>query len=228
MSNIDFSELIISKKGVILSDRQPAGNIIGERGDSIIVEKGVANEHIYLIPKSKIEAYDGAQLILKVANQDLQSFEEKRENKGKGESILDNITEKIEDAKQKVEDKTKEIAGKSKHTIDSTIQSSSSDSFNSSNQDREYEEGVAGTNRDRKSDPLTQYEDKEPMTPSKINEGEPTAVKRDPSDQNITSKGQTGTNTPEAQEEYRKRGMTKVDSHDHHSQEGSSCSCDSH
>jgi hypothetical protein len=62
------------------------------------------------------------------------------------------------------------------------------------------------------------------MTPAKINGGEPTAVKRDPNDQNITSKGQTGTNTPEATEEYRKRGMTKVDSHDH-SHEGSSCSC---
>ena len=59
------------------------------------------------------------------------------------------------------------------------------------------------------------------MTPAKINTGEPTAVKRDHRDQKITSEGQTGTNTPEAQEEYRKRGMTKVDS-DNHTQEGSS------
>lgn len=77
--------------------------------------------------------------------------------------------------------------------------------------DKEYEEGVAGTNKDRKSDPLKEYSDKEPMTPAKLNAGEPTAVKRDPNDQNITSDGQTGTNTPEAQEEYRKRGMTKVE-----------------
>lgn len=76
--------------------------------------------------------------------------------------------------------------------------------------DKEYEEGTAGTNKDRKSDPLKEYEDKEPMTPAKINEGDPTAVKRDPNDQEITSEGQTGTNTPEAQEEYRKKGMTKV------------------
>jgi len=33
------------------------------------------------------------------------------------------------------------------------------------------------------------------MTPAKLNTGEPTAVKRDPSDQKITSEGQTGTNT---------------------------------
>lgn len=76
--------------------------------------------------------------------------------------------------------------------------------------DKEYEEGAAGTNKERKSDPLKEYSDKEPMTPAKLNEGEPTAVKRDPNDQNITSDGQTGTNTQKAQEEYRKRGMTKV------------------
>ena len=76
--------------------------------------------------------------------------------------------------------------------------------------DKEYEEGAAGTNKERKSDPLTQYSDKEPMTPAKLSDGEPTAVKRDSSDQNITSEGQTGTNTPEAEEQYRKKGMTKV------------------
>ena len=87
--------------------------------------------------------------------------------------------------------------------------------------DKEYEEGVAGTNMNRQSDPLTEYSDKEPMTPAKIKTGEPTAVKRDPNDQKITSEGQTGTDTQEAQEEYRKRGMTKVDS-DNHTHEGSS------
>jgi hypothetical protein len=92
--------------------------------------------------------------------------------------------------------------------------------------DMEYEEGAAGTNKERKSDPLKEFSDKEAMTPAKLNAGEPTAVKRDSNDQQITSEGQTGTNTDtqEAQEEYRKRGMTKVESHNH-SHEGSSCSC---
>jgi hypothetical protein len=76
--------------------------------------------------------------------------------------------------------------------------------------DREYEEGAAGTNPNRKSDPLKEYGDKEAMTPSKINEHEPTAVKRDSSDQQITEQGQTGTESQQANEEYRKRGMTKV------------------
>jgi len=48
------------------------------------------------------------------------------------------------------------------------------------------------------------------MTPAKINAGEPTAVKRDPNDQTITEQGQTGTESQQANEEYRKRGMTKV------------------
>jgi hypothetical protein len=49
------------------------------------------------------------------------------------------------------------------------------------------------------------------MTPAKINAGEPTAVKRDPSDQIITSDGQTRTNTQETEEEYRKRDMSKIE-----------------
>jgi hypothetical protein len=82
---------------------------------------------------------------------------------------------------------------------------------NENNSDREYEEGAAGTNTNRKSDPLKEYEEKEAMTPAKINAGEPTAVKRDPSDQKITDTGQTGTESQQANEEYRKRGMTKID-----------------
>ena len=50
------------------------------------------------------------------------------------------------------------------------------------------------------------------MTPAKINAGEPTAVRRDPSDQKITEEGQTGTDTEQANEQLRKRGMTKLDS----------------
>ncbi len=81
---------------------------------------------------------------------------------------------------------------------------------NTGSNDKEYEEGAAGTNQKRKSDPLKEWEDKEPMTPAKLNTGEPTAVSRDPNDQNITGEGQTGTDNQKAKEEYRKRGMTKT------------------
>ncbi len=77
MSSIDFSEAIKSKKGVITTDREACGNIIGDRDDSILVEKGVMHDHIYVIPKSKIEGYDGAQIILNVSISELKSFEEK-------------------------------------------------------------------------------------------------------------------------------------------------------
>jgi|SRR5215204_6717722 len=48
------------------------------------------------------------------------------------------------------------------------------------------------------------------MTPAKIKDHEPTAVNRDPNDQTIASEGQTGTDSQEALEEYRRKGMTKV------------------
>jgi hypothetical protein len=44
-----------------------------------------------------------------------------------------------------------------------------------SDEEREYEEGSAGTDKKRKSDPLKDYESSEPMTPAKIEEHEPTA-----------------------------------------------------
>lgn len=121
--------------------------------------------------------------------------------------ILDKIKDKAKDVKDSVVDTTKDVAGKADDSVDqagrTTVDST----------DKEYEEGVAGTNKQRQSDPLAEYSDKEPMTPAKLNTGEPTAVKRDPSDQKITSEGQTGTDTDTAAEQYRKRGMTKVDSH---------------
>ena len=129
--------------------------------------------------------------------------------------IIDKLKDKVKDAKDAVVDTTKDVAEKTKETVDpSHTDNSQSYSSSSSGGDRKYEEGGPGIDTSRNDDPLTEYRDKEPMTPAKINAGEPTAVKRDPSDQKITSSGQTGTNTPEAREEYRKRGMTKVDSHE--------------
>src|ERR671930_2701523 len=77
-----------------------------------------------------------------------------------------------------------------------------------SNEDREYEEGAAGTKSDRKKDPLKEYDEKEPMTPAKIKEHEPTAVKRDMSEK-IVEPGQQAANPEEAKEIARKKGMAK-------------------
>ena len=80
----------------------------------------------------------------------------------------------------------------------------------SSSEEREYEEGAAGTKTDRKKDPTKEYDEKEPMSPAKIKQHEPTAVSRDSSDQKITEGGQTGTgSSQDAAEKARRSGMTK-------------------
>jgi hypothetical protein len=64
------------------------------------------------------------------------------------------------------------------------------------------------TSEGRQEDPLTSYREKEPMTPAKIKEHEPTAVKREMSEK-ITEPGQTGTDSQDAAEIARKKGMAK-------------------
>src|SRR5918994_2588473 len=71
-----------------------------------------------------------------------------------------------------------------------------------------YEEGAPGTEMGRKDDSLTEYREKEPMTPAKIKEHEPTAVKREMSEK-IVEPGKQGTDTNEAAELARKKGMAK-------------------
>ena len=79
----------------------------------------------------------------------------------------------------------------------------------------DVKDSVTGHDEDRytteagqKDDPLTSYRDKEPMTPAKIKEHEPTAVKREMTER-ISESGQTGTNSEEAAEIARKKGMAK-------------------
>src|SRR5919199_476627 len=81
--------------------------------------------------------------------------------------------------------------------------------MSSNEQERQYEEGAAGTRTERKRDPLKEYDEKEAMSPAKIKEHEPTAVRRDPSDQKIVEPGQTGTDSERAAEIARKKGMAK-------------------
>ena len=109
--------------------------------------------------------------------------------------IKDKVKEKVTGAKDKV-------------TGSSDESTSSESSTSSSGQEREYEEGAPGTEVGRKEDPLTQYREKEAMTPAKEKEHDPTAVKREMTEK-ITEPGQTGTSPEEAREKARKSGMTK-------------------
>jgi hypothetical protein len=80
------------------------------------------------------------------------------------ENIAEKVKEKLKGAKEKVASTTQERIG---------------GSSSSTEKDRTFEEGGPGTEIGRKDDPLTEYSEKEPMTPAKIKEHEPTAVKRE-------------------------------------------------
>lgn len=145
--------------------------------------------------------------------------------------IIDEIKDKVKDVKDAVVDSAKTVSGQTTDTASPSSYSSSKEGDEhsySSAEGKRYEEGGPGTDVTRKDDPLTEYRDKEPMTPAKINEHEPTAVHRNPNDQKITSQGQTGTNTETADEQYRKKGMTKVEtdsSESYNNSNQSSCNC---
>jgi hypothetical protein len=78
--------------------------------------------------------------------------------------------------------------------------------MSSNEQDREYEEGAAGTKVKRTGDSTKDYESNEPMSPAKIREHEPTAVKREMTEQ-IGESSQTSSD--EAKERARRSGMAK-------------------
>ena len=117
-----------------------------------------------------------------------------------GGGITDKIKDKIKGAKDKVASTADTAADTTKKGISS--------STTTNEQDREYEEGGAGTRTDRKKDSTQEYDEKEPMSPAKIKQHEPTAVSRDPSDQKIAEGGQTGS-SQDAAEKARRSGMTK-------------------
>jgi len=50
----------------------------------------------------------------------------------------------------------------------------------------------------------------DPMSPENIREHEPTAVNRDQENSEIVEEGQAGTTSTEAQEKYRRKGMTEI------------------
>jgi hypothetical protein len=61
---------------------------------------------------------------------------------------------------------------------------------------------------EKEDDPLTEYREKEPMTPAKIKEHEPTAVNRGMTE-NIVEPGKEVPNPEAARERARRSGMAK-------------------
>ena len=134
--------------------------------------------------------------------------------------ITDKVKEKLKGTKDKVASTTKEGASTTKekmtHAKDKVANTAkqgtsgvSSSSSSTSEQGRKYEEGAAGTTYRRAKDPTQEYDEKEPMSPAKVKQHEPTAVRRDPSEINIVEPGKQSTSSQDAAEKARRSGMTK-------------------
>jgi hypothetical protein len=108
--------------------------------------------------------------------------------RGNMTKITDKVKEKVKEVKDKVVETKDKVADTTKDTIKDTR--------------------GAGTNVSTKSDSTKQYETREPMSPAKIKEHEPTAVKREMTEK-ITQGGKRATNSEEAKETARRSGMAK-------------------
>ena len=92
-SSIDWTKLVKDRKGIRTKDNISCGNIIGNDEKNIIIEDGAMRQHIYRVPKSNIQSYDGAELRLTISYVELKTDEVKDDDK----SMLDSITESFKD-----------------------------------------------------------------------------------------------------------------------------------
>ena len=122
--------------------------------------------------------------------------------------IMTGIAGKLKEKVKGVKDK---VVGTAEKATNTTKKSVSSTKTTTESQGRKYEQGAKGARVDRTKDPTQEYDEKEPMSPAKIKQHEPTAVRRDPSDQKIVESGQQGGSAAaeDAKEKARRSGMTK-------------------
>jgi hypothetical protein len=180
--NIPWEEVIY--KRVRTTDNIDIGDIETVGNEFIVVKEGDVKIHHYYIPKSYITNYDGSSLWID-APSGLVSGKFERETEPTPEELRI-MSEELPKRKR-----TAKAGGQS-----------------ADERKREYEEGSAGTESRRKEDPLKEYREKEPMTPAKIAEHEPTAVKREMTEK-ITGGGKEVPNPEAAKERARRSGMAK-------------------
>ena len=71
----DWHEIIQAKRIAMTSDQTVCGNVIAEYKDSIIiVEFDEAKLNEYIIPKSRVDHYDGRNVRLSISGNLLSSF----------------------------------------------------------------------------------------------------------------------------------------------------------
>ena len=176
---IPWEEVI--HKHVRTIDDADIGDVEKVGNEFIVVRQGVAKVHLYYIPKPFIYNYDGSYLYVSTPS-GLVSAKFERDTEPTPEDIRAIA---------------REAPGANRQAKRGQLGDTST-----------YEEGAPGTETARKDDPLTSYREKEPMTPAKIKEHEPTAVKREMTEK-IVEPGQEKRNAGEAAEIARKKGMAK-------------------
>ena len=67
----------------------------------IIIEDGAMRQHIYKVPKSSIESYNGTELRLNISYDELETDEVKDDDKGMLESITESVKDKTKSLKEK-------------------------------------------------------------------------------------------------------------------------------
>jgi hypothetical protein len=102
--------------------------------------------------------------------------------------ITDRLKEKVRDAKDKVVETKDKVTDTTKETIRGT--------------------DAAATKTSSQTDSTSEYQDKEPMSPAKLKEHEPTAVKRKMTEK-IIEGGKTSIDPEGAKEIARKSGMAE-------------------
>ncbi|HEY5736818.1 MAG TPA: hypothetical protein VIS28_00960 [Nitrososphaeraceae archaeon] len=102
-TSINWTELVRDRKGVRTNDNKPCGNIIGNDEKNIIIEDGAMRQHIYKVPKSSIESYNGAELRLNISYDELETDEVKDDDKGMLESITESVKDKTQSLKKHID-----------------------------------------------------------------------------------------------------------------------------
>jgi hypothetical protein len=75
MSAFNWNEIAQAKKIVKTSDQTLCGNVVAEYKDNIIIIAHGPKLHEYMVPKSKVDRYDGSDVYLNIPYSLLSSFD---------------------------------------------------------------------------------------------------------------------------------------------------------
>ena len=73
--SIDWAEISKSKKGVRTIDNKACGVVVASAGEEIFVVDGAVNLKKYRIPKSKVNSYNGAEIVLNIPTILMEKYE---------------------------------------------------------------------------------------------------------------------------------------------------------